>query len=41
MGLPSALADLNFNLIQASTGAIGGYGLFFIVEKALPSKEIN
>jgi len=41
MGLPAALADLNFNVIQAITGAVGGYALFFIMEKALPSKEID
>lgn len=38
MGMPAALADLNFNIIQALTGAIGGYVLFAIVNKALPSK---
>ncbi|HOQ80216.1 MAG TPA: ECF transporter S component [Candidatus Cloacimonadota bacterium] len=38
MGLPAALADLNFNIIQALSGAIGGRLLFLIVEKALPGK---
>lgn len=41
MGMAAALADLNFNLLQGAIGAIGGYALYFAVNKALPSAKTN
>jgi uncharacterized membrane protein len=41
MGIASALADLNFNLIQGTVGPLGGFVLYYLVNKALPSSKVE
>ncbi len=39
VGLGAAVSEVPFNIIQAVSGAVGGYFVFIAVKKALPSER--